>query len=112
MGTKDKQDFRKMTEGEALYSIGARPAEKDGKKGLTLGGRFIEASDARPDVIIAGSNKKFTVKGSRKFRCHDCGCKVWLAPGGQETHRHYPDAPVLCLTCAMMKRDTENLQAG
>ncbi len=41
-----------MTEGEALYSL------------------FIEASDA-PDAIVAGNVKKYTVKGSKKFRC-DC----------------------------------------
>jgi len=112
MGIKDKQvNFRKMTEGEALYSIGARPAEKDGKKGLTLGGLFIEASDNRSDAIIAGDNKRYTVKGSKKFRCHDCRCKVWLAPGGQETHRRYPDVPVICIAC-MMKREQKSPLAG
>jgi len=102
-GTR-KLNFRKMGEGEALYSIGARPAEKNGKKGMTLGGLFIEASDDRPGAIVAGDNKKYTVKGSKKFRCHDCGCKVWLAPGGQEVHRRYPDVPVICILC-MIKRE-------
>lgn len=107
MGIKDKQvDFSKMTEGEALYSIGARPAEKDGKKGLTLGGLFIEASDAKPDAIIAGDNKKYRVRGSKKFRCHDCRRKLWLAPGGQAMHRRYPDVPVICVVC-VMKREKE-----
>lgn len=100
-----------MNEGEALYSLGARPAEKDGKKGLTLGGLFIEASDEKPDAIIAGVNRKYTVKGSKKFRCHDCRCKVWLAPGGQEMQRHYPDVPVICLAC-FMKREQKSSAAG
>jgi len=112
VGIDDKQvNFRKMTEGEALYSIGARPIEKEGKKGLTLGGLFIEASDEKPSAIIAGADRKYTVKGSKKFRCHDCRCKVWLAPCGQEMHRRYPDVPVICLTC-MMKWEQKSPAAG
>ncbi|KKL54670.1 hypothetical protein LCGC14_2263050, partial [marine sediment metagenome] len=29
-------DFSKMTEGEALYSLGVRAIEKDGKKGINV----------------------------------------------------------------------------
>ncbi len=103
-----RTDFSKMTEGEALYSIGARPAEKDGKKGITLHGLFIEASDEKPGAIVAGHNKKHTTRGSKEFRCHDCGRKVWLAPGGQEVHRRYPDVPVICIFC-MMKREKRHV---
>lgn len=108
-----KLDFRKMPEGEALYSIGMRLAEKDGKKGVTLPvpGKpgetfFIEASDERPDAIVASPDKRDAVKGSKAFRCHDCRRKVWLAPTGQELHKGYPDVPIICLHC-MIKQTEE-----
>lgn len=103
-------DFSKMTEGRALYSIGARAVEKDGKKGLSLPmpgkpgeSLFIEASDEKPGAIVASPNKRDRVKGAKKTRCADCRCKVWISPSTQEMLRRYPGTPVICIAC-MLKR--------
>jgi len=106
--------YSKMTEGEALYSIGARAIEKDGKKGISLPvtGKpdetlFIEASDEKPDCIIADEDKRYRVKGSRKTRCHDCRQKVWISPSTQEMLRRYPGTPVICMTCFLKRAEEE-----
>lgn len=108
MGIKDKQvNFSKMTEGEALYSIGARTAEKDGKKGIQIRELFIEGSDEKPGAIVASEHKKYRVKGTKKTRCRDCGCKVWISPSTQEMLKCYPDVPVICIAC-LMKREQKS----
>lgn len=105
----DKEpDFSKMTEGEVLFRLGVRPTEKDGKVGLDLPGiGFIEASDKKPDVIVTTSDKRCRVKGSQKFRCSQCGCKVWLAPSGQQMLLKYPGTPILCPVCFSKQAEKE-----
>lgn len=114
--TQGMVDFSKMTEGEALYSLGVRATEKDGKKGLNLPvpGKpgetiFIEASDEKPEAIVASHRKQYRVKGSRKTRCHDCRHKVWISPSSQEMLKRYPGTPVICLAC-FVKRAEEKEQ--
>jgi len=110
-------DFSKTTEGQALYSIGMRAAEKDGKKGLNMPipGKpgetiFIEASDEKPDAIVASEHKKYRVKGARKTRCHDCRHKVWISPATQHFLRRYPDVPVICTACFVKRAEEEKLE--
>ncbi len=110
-------DFNKMTEGEALYSIGVRPAVQDGQKGLSLPmpGKpgetlFIKASDEKPGAIVASDRKQDRVKGSKKTRCHDCRCKVWISPSTQEMLRRYPGTPVICLACFVKRAEEEASQ--
>ena len=113
-GSIIKRDFSKMTEGEALYSIGVRAVEKDGKKGLSLpipgkSGEplFIPASDEKPGAIVASEHKRDRVKGSKKTRCHDCRRKVWISPSTQEMLRRYPGTPVICLACFVKRAEKE-----
>ncbi len=108
------RDFSKMTEGQALYSLGARAAEKDGKKGLSLPmpGKpgetlFVEASDEKPGGIVASANKANRLKGAKKTRCADCRCKVWISPSSQEMLRRYPGTPVICIACCMKRIEEE-----
>ena len=108
-------DFSKMTEGEALYSLGARAVEKDGKKGLNMPipGKpgesiFIPASDEKPDTIVASEHKKSRVKGAKKTRCADCRCKVWISPATQELLKRYPGVPVICMACFVKRAEEEN----
>jgi len=108
-------DFRKMTEGQALYSIGIRPAVKDGKEGLNLpvSGKpgqplFIPASDEKPDAIVTSEHKESRVKGARKTRCHDCRQKVWISPATQEMLKRYPGTPVVCIACFVKRAEKED----
>jgi hypothetical protein len=108
-------DFSKMTEGAALYAIGVRVAEKDGKVGLNLPmpGKpgqqlFIPASDEKPGAIVASGHKKDRLKGARKTRCADCRHKVYISPSSQEMLRQYPETPVICLTCCMKRVEKES----
>jgi hypothetical protein len=111
------KDFSKMTEAEALYSIGARPAVKGGVQGLNfpVPGKpgkpgqtiFIPASDEKPNCIIASANKRDRVRGARKTRCHDCPHKVWISPSTQEMLRRYPGTPVICVECFMKRVEKE-----
>ncbi|MBA7709889.1 hypothetical protein ES703_118815 [subsurface metagenome] len=110
-------DFSKMTEGQALYSLGMRATEKDGKKGLNMPipGKpgetlFIPASDEKPDAIIASDRKRDRVKGAKKTRCADCRCKVWISPSTQEMLRRYPGTPVICLPCLVKQAEAEGKQ--
>lgn len=107
-------DFSKMTEGEALYSLGVRAVVKDGKKGLDLPipgkpGKsiFIPASDEKPDVIIASDRKEDRLKGAKKTRCADCRHKVWISPSTQKMLKRYPKTPVLCISCCMKRVEKE-----
>lgn len=107
-------DFSKMTEGEALYHLGVRPAVKDGKLGLELPIKgkngeplFIQASDEKPDAIVASRNKADRVKGARKTRCVDCRRKVWISPATQEMLRRYPGTPVICIPCFSKRAEKE-----
>lgn len=107
-------DFSKMTEGQALYSLGVRAVEKDGKKGINLPipGKpgetlFIEASDEKPECIVASEHKRDRVKGAKKTRCTDCQCKVWISPSTQEMRRRYPGTPVICLDCFVKRAKKE-----
>jgi len=111
-------DFSKMTEGQALYSLGVRATVKDGKKGINLPipGKpgepiFIRASDEKPDAIVASEHKRDRVKGARKTKGHDCRHKVWISPSTQEMLRRYPDVPVICLAC-FVKRAKEKAKGG
>lgn len=100
--------LHKMTEGEALFNLGARPAVKDGKVGLNfpkLG--FIQASDEKPDFIVATGDKRYKVKGDKKAKCSRCRCKLWIAPSTQEVLRRYPGTPILCLACTMKQSEEE-----
>ncbi len=106
--------FHKMREGEALYSIGVRAGEKDGKKGILLPdpmkpGKtiFIEASDAKPDYIVASEYKENRVKDSQKARCSRCRTKVWLSPSTQAMLKKYPGTPVICLGCFVKQIEKE-----
>jgi len=108
-------DFSKMTEGQALYSLGVRATEQDGKKGLLLPhpdktGKplFIPASDEKPDAIVASEHKENRVKGAKKTRCHDCRCKVWISPATQEMLRRYPGVPVICMACMIKRAEEES----
>jgi hypothetical protein len=107
-------DFSRMTEGEALHYLGARPAVKNGKLGLNLPipGQpgetlFIEASDAKPDAIVATGDKRYRVRGDRQARCARCRRKVWMAPSSQEMLRKYPGTPVICLNCFLKQVEKE-----
>jgi len=108
-----KRDFSKMTEGEALYSIGVRAIEKDGKKGINLPvpdkpgeSIFIEASDEKPGAIVASDRKQNRVKGAKKTRCADCRRKVWISPSTQVLLKRYPGVPVICLPCFVKRERT------
>ena len=108
-------DFSKMTEGEALYSLGVRAIEKDGKKGINvpIPGKpgedlFVQASDEKPDAIVASLHKKNRVKGAKKTRCADCRCKVWISPSTQVMLKRYPDVPVICIPCFVKRAEQEN----
>jgi len=112
--TKVPYDFSKMTEGEALYSIGIRAVEKDGKKGLNMPipGKpgetlFVEASDEKPGCIVASERKQDRVKGAKKTRCADCRCKVWISPSTQEMLKRYPGTPVICIACFVKRAEEE-----
>jgi len=112
-------DFSKMTEGQALYSIGVRATVKDGKKGLNMPipGKpgesiFIEASDEKPGAIVASDRKKDRVKGAKKTRCADCRRKVWISPSTQEMLKRYPGVPVICIPCFAKRAEQENKHAG
>ena len=112
-------DFSRMTEGEALYSLGVRAVEKGGRKGINLPfppgkpgeNLFIPASDEKPDAIVASNRKQDQVKGAKKTRCADCQCKVWISPSTQEMLRRYPGTPVTCIAC-FMKRVKEKGATG
>lgn len=106
-----KADFSKMTEGEALWNLGARPAEKDGKKGLMISGLFIEASDEPPGTIVASDRREDRLKGAKKTRCRDCRRKVWISPSTQEVLKRYPGTPVLCIVC-MLKQVEQEKEEG
>ena len=109
------KDFSKMTEGQALYSLGVRAIEKDGKTGINLPVRgqpgetiFIKASDEEPDVIVASDRKQDRVKGAKKTRCADCRCKVYISPSTQVMLKRYPDVPVICIPCFVKRAEEEN----
>lgn len=113
--TRRELDFSKMTEGEALYSLGLRAVEKDGKKGLNLPvpGKpgetlFIPASDEKPDIIVASDRKQDRVKGAKKTRCADCRRKVWISPSTQVMLKRYPGVPVICIACFVKRAEVEN----
>jgi hypothetical protein len=102
--------YRKMTEGEALYSIGCRAEIRDGVKGMTipLKGKdgkpvFIPASDEKPEMIVGSSHKQFSVAGSKAFKCVDCRHDVWISPSTQKILVKYPGTPVICTDC-LLKR--------
>jgi len=104
-----------MTEGEALYSLGVRATEKDGKKGINLPipGKpgeflFIPASDEKPDAIVASNRKQDRVMRAKKTRCADCRCKVWISPATQELLKRYPGTPVICIPCFVKRAEKEN----
>ncbi len=105
-------NFSKMSEGQALYSIGVRAVEKDGKKGLQLEGLFIPASDEQPDCIVASEHKRYRVKGAKKTRCRDCRHKVWISPSTQEMLNRYPGTPVICLACFVKRAAAEMERLG
>ena len=107
-------DFSKMTEGEALYTLGIRAIEKDGKKGINIPipGKpgeflFIKASDEKPDAIVASEHIGSRVKGARKTRCADCRRKVWISPSTQEMLKRYPGVPVICIACFVKRAEKE-----
>jgi len=104
----ERVDFSKMTEGEALYNIGARVVEKDGQKGIQLAGLFIPASDEKPDVIVASEHKESRVKGAKKTRCADCRRRVWISPATQQMLKRYPGVPVICIACFVKRAEEEN----
>lgn len=112
---KDKEiKFSKMTEGEALYSIGARLVEKDGKKGVSFPvpgepGKefFVGISDEKPGAIVASHRKKDRVKNAKNTRCADCRCKVWISPSSQEMLKRYPRTPVICIPCFIKRVESE-----
>jgi len=113
----DQTAFSRMTEGEALYSLGVRAVEKDGRKGINLPipgkpgeNLFIPASDEKPDAIVASDSKQDRVKGSKKTRCADCRCKVWISPSTQELLRRYPGTPVICIACVLKRIEQEKKQ--
>ncbi|KKM23194.1 hypothetical protein LCGC14_1617650 [marine sediment metagenome] len=113
--TKRELDFSKMTEGQALYSIGVRVIEKDGKKGINMPipGKpgesiFVQASDEKPDVIVASDRKQDRVKGAKKVRCADCRRKVWISPSTQVMLKRYPGVPVICIPCFVKRAEKEN----
>lgn len=113
------RDFSKMTEGEALFSIGVRPAVRDGKKGIlfpspdpTAKPLFIEASDEKPDCIIASENKRDRVKGARKTMCYYCRRKAWISPSTQAMLKRYPKTPVICLKCFIKRTEKEKKENG
>jgi len=115
---KKQVNFKKMTEGQALYSLGVRAIEKNGKKGINLPilgkpgeSLFIEASDEKPGAIVASDRKQDRVKGAKKTRCSDCGCAVWISPSTQGMLKRYPDVPVICIAC-MMKWEQKSPPAG
>ena len=104
-----------MTEGQALYSLGVRATEQDGKKGLLLPSPdktrkplFIQASDEQPEVIVASEHKESRVKGAKKTRCHDCKCKVWISPNTQHLLKRYPGTPVICIACFVKRAEEES----
>ena len=110
----EKIDFSKMTEGEALYSLGARAIVKDGKKGLLLPNPdktgkplFIPASDEKPDAIVASEHKENRVKGAKKTRCADCRHRVWISPATQHVLKRYPGVPVICIACFVKRAEEE-----
>ncbi|MBA7611202.1 hypothetical protein ES703_18421 [subsurface metagenome] len=110
-------DFSKMTEGEALYSLGIRAIERDGKKGINIPipgkpgeSLFIPASDEEPGAIIASDRKQDQVKGAKKTRCADCRRKVWISPSTQEMLRRYPGTPVICMACFVKRVEKEKKQ--
>ena len=114
-GRVQPMDFSKMTEGRALYSLGVRAAEKNGKKGLNLPmpgkpgeSLFIQASDEKPDAIVASEHKSSRVKGAKKKRCHDCKCKVWISPNTQHLLKRYPGTPVICIACFVKRAEEES----
>lgn len=113
----DQTDFSRMTEGEALYSLGVRAVEKDGIKGVNLPipgkpgeNLFIPASDEKPDAIVTSDRKQDQVKGAKKTRCADCRCKVWISPSTQEMLRRYPGTPVICMACFVKRVEQEKKQ--
>lgn len=115
--TRRELDFSKMKEGEALYSLGIRAVEKDGKKGLNIPipGRpgeslFIKASDEKPGAIVTSEYKENRVKGSKKARCHDCRRKVWISPSTQKMLKRYPGTPVMCIACFVKGAEEEKEQ--
>jgi len=103
----ERVDFSKMTEGEALYSLGARAMVKDGKKGIQLAGLFIPASDEKPDAIVASEHKENRVKGAKKTRCADCRRRVWISPATQQMLKRYPGVPVICIACFVKRAEEE-----
>ena len=103
-----------MTEGQALYSIGVRATEKDGKKGINLPvpgkpgeSLFIQASDEKPGAIVASEHKENRVKGAKKTRCADCRRKVWISPTTQVMLKRYPGTPVICIACFVKRAESE-----
>ena len=110
-------DFSKMTEGQALYSLGVRAIEKDGKKGINMpiSGKpgeslFIEASDEKPDAIVASDRKQDRVKGAKKTRCADCRRRVWISPATQQMLKRYPGVPVICIACFVKQAEAGNFK--
>jgi len=108
-------DFSKMTEGQALYSLGVRAVEKDGKKGINMPipgkpgeSLFIRASDEKPGAIVASDRKQDQVKGAKKTRCADCRRKVWISPTTQQMLKRYPGTPVICIPCFVKRAEEEN----
>jgi len=109
-----RTDFNKMTEGQALYSLGVRAIVKDGKKGINMPipgkpgeSLFIEASDEKPDAIVASDRKQDRVKEAKKTRCADCRRKVWISPSTQLMLKRYPGVPVICIACFVKRAEKE-----
>lgn len=110
-------NFSKMTEGQALYQLGIRPVVEDGKVGLRMPiphkpgeSIFIQASDEKPEAIVASHDKESRVKGARKTRCADCRRKVWISPSTQVMLKRYPGTPVICILCFVKRAEKEENQ--
>lgn len=103
LGRVAMPEQRTEAEAEALRSIGARPARHGGKEGIEVDGMFIEASDTRPDAIVASGAEDDLVEGTVADQCSDCGRVVYLAPSSQRVRQRYGDVPVLCIPCVLRR---------
>lgn len=106
------KDYSKMTEGEALRSIGVRASERDGIQGLELDLKnkkalFIPASDEKPKTIVASEYRDSWVKGVKEVECHECKQIVGISPSTQQVLKKYPDTPVICIACMIKQVEKE-----
>lgn len=98
-------DYTKMTEGEALLSIGVRAVTQDGKKGIRLpNGIFIEASDEKPDCIVATN---IALKFSKEVLCADCSAHIFISHNTQLMLLKYLGTPIICMECMVKRRQKE-----